>query len=436
MQKLLRSVTPLAAAALILAACQGGSSPSASQSGGVAPSGSQPGGTKGTIMIGVDLPLSGGEAPNGQPTLSGVRLLVDQTNAKGGVAGYTVDTDVRDDAVNGVHNPEQGATNAQALVGNENVIGMVGPFNSNVGAAEIPVTAQAGLLQCSPANTNPGLTKPDASGKFLRGDNPVSYVRVAATDDLQGPGLADYLYNTLGKKSVFIVDDTETYGKGLADTFEAKFKELGGTVTGRQGVANPDGSADYTSILTNAKGQNPEAVMYGGVTTTGGAKLRTQMASTGMGDLPFIGGDGIVDGDGNSQGSFVNLAKQDAANSYGSVAAIHDIPNAGEFTDAFKAKYGSDPGAYSAPAYACAQVILQAVEAVAADASDMKDLRAKVRAYVADPSHSFDTVLGKISFDENGDSSQKIISFYKTDMSAADGVGDWVFDKQQDFASK
>jgi branched-chain amino acid transport system substrate-binding protein len=436
MQKLLRSVTPLAAAALILAACQGGSSPSASQSGGVAPSGSQPGGTKGTIMIGVDLPLSGGEAPNGQPTLSGVRLLVDQTNAKGGVAGYTVDTDVRDDAVNGVHNPEQGATNAQALVGNENVIGMVGPFNSNVGAAEIPVTAQAGLLQCSPANTNPGLTKPDASGKFLRGDNPVSYVRVAATDDLQGPGLADYLYNTLGKKSVFIVDDTETYGKGLADTFEAKFKELGGTVTGRQGVANPDGSADYTSILTNAKGQNPEAVMYGGVTTTGGAKLRTQMASTGMGDLPFIGGDGIVDGDGNSQGSFVNLAKQDAANSYGSVAAIHDIPNASAFTDAFKAKYGSDPGAYSAPAYACAQVILQAVEAVAADASDMKDLRAKVRAYVADPSHSFDTVLGKISFDENGDSSQKIISFYKTDMSAADGVGDWVFDKQQDFASK
>ncbi len=436
MQKLLRSVTPLAAMALILAACQGTGN-TASQSQGTAPSGSQAaGGAKGTIFIGVDLPLSGGEAPNGQPTLSGVRLLVDQMNAKGGVAGYKIDTDVRDDAVNGVHNPEQGATNAQALVGNEKVIGMVGPFNSNVGAAEIPVTAQAGLLQCSPANTNPGLTKADANGKFLRGDNPVSYVRVAATDDLQGPGLADYLYNTLGKKSVFIVDDTETYGKGLADTFEQKFKDLGGTVTGRQGVANPDGSADYTSILTNAKGGNPEAVMYGGVTTTGGAKLRTQMASTGMGDLPFIGGDGIVDGNGDSQGSFVNLAGPDAANSYGSVAAIHDIPNAGEFTDAFKAKYGQDPGAYSAPAYACAQVILKAVEAVAASATDMKDLRAKVRAYVATPSNSFDTVLGTLSFDENGDSSQKIISFYKTDPKADDGKGDWVFDKQQDFAAK
>lgn len=435
MQKLLRSVTPLAAMALILAACQGGGNTASSSQ--TTPSGSQAaGGEKGTIFIGVDLPLSGGEAPNGQPTLSGVRLLVDQVNANGGVAGYKIDTDVRDDAVNGVHNPEQGATNAQALVGNEKVIGMVGPFNSNVGAAQIPVTAQAGLVQCSPANTNPGLTKPDAKGKFLRGDNPVSYVRVAATDDLQGPGLADYLYNTLGKKSVFIVDDTETYGKGLADTFEAKFKELGGKVTARQGVANPDGSADYTSILTNAKGGNPEAVMYGGVTTTGGAKLRTQMASTGMGDLPFIGGDGIVDGPGTSDGSFVNLAGADAANSYGSVAAIHDIPNAGEFTDAFKAKYGQAPGAYSAPAYACAQAILKAVEAVAADATDMKDLREKVRAYVTNPSNSFDTVLGTLSFDENGDSSQKIISFYKTDTSAADGAGDWVFDKQQDFASK
>jgi ABC-type branched-subunit amino acid transport system substrate-binding protein len=66
----------------------------------------------------------------------------------------------------------------------------------------------------------------------------------------------------------------------------------------------------------------------------------------------------------------------------------------------------------------------------------MKDLREKVRAYVTNPSNSFDTVLGTLSFDENGDSSQKIISFYKTDTSAADGAGDWVFDKQQDFASK
>ncbi len=425
MQRHVRLAAPLAVAAIILAACQGGGNTASNASG----SGK-------SVTIGVDLPLSGGEAPNGEPTVNGVNLAVKEANAKGGVGGYQIKVSIKDDAVNGTHNPDQGATNVQQLVSDETVIGMVGPFNSNVGAAEIPITAPAGLLQCSPANTNPTLTKKDAEGKLLRGDNPVSYVRVAATDDLQGPSLSDYLYTKLQKTTVFIVDDTETYGKGIADTFEARYKELGGTVTGRQGVPNPDGSADYTSILTAAKGANPQAVFYGGVTTTGGAKLRTQMADVGMGDLPFIGGDGIVDGNGSTEGSFVNLAAADAANSFGSVAAIHDIPNAGDFTKKYNDEYGKDPGAYSAPAYACTQIILKALEASASGASDMKDLRSKVRAYVTDTNNKFDTVLGSVSFDENGDSSQKIISYYKVDTTADSGKGDWVFDSQKDFAGQ
>jgi branched-chain amino acid transport system substrate-binding protein len=420
MQRHVRLAAPLAMAAIILAACQGGGN-TASNSGGASGSGK-------TVTIGVDLPLSGGEAPNGEPTQKGIELAVKEANANGGVGGYQVKLSIKDDAVNGVHNPDQGAQNAQQLVSDESVVGMVGPYNSNVGAAEIPVTSAAGLLQCSPANTNPSLTKPDASGKLLRGDNKVSYVRTAATDDFQGPALAVYLHDTLGKNSVFIVDDTETYGKGLADEFEKKFKELGGTVTGRQGVPNSDGSADYTSVLTAAKGQNPEAVMYGGVTTTGGAKLRNQMADVGMGDLPYIGGDGIVDGGAKTDGSFMNLAGENAANSFGSVAAIHDIPDPEGFAKKYKDEYNEDPGAYSAPAYACTQIILKAIAESAGSASDMKALREAVRAYVTDSANTFDTVLGPIKFDENGDTSQKIISMYKADTSA----GDWVFDKQID----
>lgn len=423
MQRHVRLVAPLAMAALILAACQGGGN-TASSSGNASGSGK-------TVTIGVDLPLSGGEAPNGEPTQKGIELAVKEANANGGVGGYQVKLSIKDDAVNGVHNPDQGATNVQQLVSDENVVAMVGPYNSNVGAAEIPVTSAAGLLQCSPANTNPTLTKPDASGKLLRGDKPVSYVRTAATDDFQGPALAVYLHDTLSKNSVFIVDDTETYGKGLADEFEKKFKELGGTVTGRQGVPNSDGSADYTSVLTAAKGDNPEAVMYGGVTTTGGAKLRNQMADVGMGDLPYIGGDGIVDGSAATDGSYMNLAGENAANSFGSVAAIHDIPDPEGFANKYKAEYNSDPGAYSAPAYACTQIILKAIAESAANASDMKALREAVRAYVTDTNNTFDTVLGPVTFDENGDTSQKIISMYKADTSA----GDWVFDKQIDLGS-
>src|SRR6476659_933857 len=117
MHYLRRSSAVLALALIILSACQTGGSttPSASASG----SGGG-GGSKGTIKIGIDLPLSGGETTNGEPTANGVKLALKDA---GGVAGgYTVELDIRDDAVNGVHNPDQGATNVQALVADDAVI--------------------------------------------------------------------------------------------------------------------------------------------------------------------------------------------------------------------------------------------------------------------------------------------------------------------------
>jgi branched-chain amino acid transport system substrate-binding protein len=410
----------------LLAACA--PTPQSSGSAPASAAGHAPGTT---LTIGVDLPMSGGEAPNGEPTRNGIQMAIDEANDNGGVAGFQLQLDVRDDAVNGVHNPDQGAANAQALVSDPNVIAMIGPFNSNVARSQIPVTAPAGLLQCSPANTAPDMTKPEFGATELRGDNPPSYVRVATTDDVQGPALAEYMFNDLKIKSVFIVDDTETYGQGLAENFDNRFQELGGTVTGHEGVPNPDGSADYTSVLTNAKSTNPGAVFFGGTTTTGAAQVRLTMGSVGMGDLPFMGGDGIQDGSGSTDGTFINLAGDNAANSYSSVAAIHDIPNPEGFANDYKDKFNSDPGAYSASGYACAQVIIQALKSVAGDVTTLEALRAAVREYALG-GNQYDTVLGPLSFDENGDTSQHVISFYKTDMSADDGA--WVFDKQQDFA--
>lgn len=386
-----------------------------------------------TIKIGVDLPLSGGEAPNGEPTRNGAQLAIDEANAAGGAGGYTLQLDIRDDAVNGVHNPDKGATNVQALVADASVVAMIGPYNSNVGRAEIPVTSAAGLLQCSPANTNPSLTKPEYGANDIRGANPPSYIRVATTDDIQGPAMAQAMYD-LGVRNIFIIDDTETYGKGLADAFQTRFEDLGGTVAGRQGVPNADGTADYSGTLTAAQATTPDGVFFGGVTTTGGAKLRSQMVDVGMGDLPYGGGDGIVDGSGETTGSFINLAGAAAANAHGSVAAIHDIPDPAGFANRYKAKFNSDPGAYSASAYGCAQVIIAAIKgAVTAGAADNAALRKGVRDFVFNATTPFDTVLGPVTFDANGDTSQHIISFYKTDMTAAGGKGNWVFDYQQDF---
>ena len=159
--------------------------------------GSASGGGK-TIKIGTELPMSGAETANGEPTANGVKLAIKQSNAKSDIPGYTLDINVQDDAVNGAHDPQQGATNMHTLVADTTVMGVVGPFNSSVAQAEIPISNAAGLLQCSPANTNTGLTYPPDSAQY-RPTNPtkINYIRTAAPDSIQGPAGADYVYNDL-----------------------------------------------------------------------------------------------------------------------------------------------------------------------------------------------------------------------------------------------
>src|SRR5439155_5135760 len=110
---------------------------------------------KGTIVIGIDLPESGGEASNGVPTMNGVKFAVQQIKS---VKGFKLDTVNFDDAVNGVHDPQKGAQNVNQMLANPDVLAMVGPLTSNVARAEIPITNAADLPRISPANTNECLT--------------------------------------------------------------------------------------------------------------------------------------------------------------------------------------------------------------------------------------------------------------------------------------
>ena len=409
----LKPLAMFAVVALVVSACS-------SSTTTAAPSGGGGGGT--VVKIGVDLPLSGAELPNGDPTLKGVQLAIKENP----VPGFDVQTNVKDDALNGKHDPQTGATNIGQLVTDSSVFAVVGPFNSNVAQAEIPVSNAAGLIQCSPANTNPTLTKGDSALK-LRATNPtkIAYVRVASTDDFQGQAVADIAYTVAGAKTAYVVDDTETYGKGLADQFVTSFTALGGTITGRDGVGS-SGQSDYTALLTAAKAKNPGFVMFGGVTATGGGLLRKQMVQAGMGSIPFGGGDGISDGSAATASSFLNVAGADGdVNTYMTVAAISQIPDQAKFAADYKAAYGVEPGAYSASGYACAQVYLQALKAVGS--SD----REKIRAYVTTTTNTFNTVLGPLSFDANGDTSQHIISYFKFDPTSKD----WKFFAQKDFTS-
>jgi len=369
------------------------------------------------VKIGVELPLSGGEAPNGGPTLNGIKLAIQQI----AVPGYTIQLNTQDDAVNGVNNPDQGAKNIATLVSDTSVFAVVGPFNSAVAKAEIPVSNEAGLIQCSPANTNSTLTI-GATAVALRQAHPdkIAYVRVVANDDYQGLADATIAFKDLSKKAMYIVDDQTTYGKYLADVVQAQFTKMGGQVVKRDGAGT--NVSDYTSLLTAAKALNPDVVFYGGVTSTGGGVLRKQMVANGMGDLPFIGGDGISDGAASVASSFLNIAgDQGDVGTWMTTAGAHDIPDRATLSTAYKTAFNAELGAYSAAAYACTQVYLEALKAVGPD-------REKIRAYVTDPSHAFDTVLGSIGFDANGDINQHIISYYQFDPTTKD----WKFVRQND----
>jgi branched-chain amino acid transport system substrate-binding protein len=402
--KLTRLGAAIAVASLVVAACGGAS-----------------GGDK-VIKVGISLPLSGSSLASAGPARDGALLAIKEFSLK----GYKVEAFVLDHSVNGVHDPQQGAKDMTTLVSDAAVMAVVGPFNSSVAKVQIPVSNEAGLLQCSPANTNQDLTQGEP-GLQLRAKFPdrIAYIRVAATDLVQGPAVARLGVEDLGLKKVAIIDDTETYGKGLADTFEAEWKALGGEVVGREGA--PKGTTDYLPILTKFAEGDPDAVFYGGVTATGGGLVRKQMPQAGLGDLVYLGGDGIQDGRGDTAGSFINIAGDAAPNSYSSVAAIAEFPGKAEFAAKYEAEFGEAPGAYAASGYACAQVVLKAIETAAAKGDVTRE---NTRAAGTDTSTTFATVIGDLQFDEVGDTKQPIISLFKVDMTAGEGTGDWTFLKQ------
>src|SRR5579872_239347 len=350
------------------------------------------------VKVGVDLPMSGGEAPNGVPTNNGVIMAIEEANKAGGM--YHFSESLKDDAVNGVHDPAQGAKNMQELIADSSVVGIVGNFNSNVAQACIPITNAAGIVQISPSQTNPGLTKPafGALKLYPNGQrSKITYFRVCATDDLQGPVAADYAYRTLKARKIAILDDTETYGKGIADQVAMEFKKLGGQVLSHDGI--PKGTQDFHAILTKIKAENPDLIFFGGVTTTGGGLIRKQMADVGL-KTAFEGGDGIVEDE------FLKVAGDQAEGSYGTVAAIDatKVASAQGFIKTYKARFNDDPGAYSANGYTCTRIILDAVKAVGPD-------REKVRAWVASLKN-YKSILGTFSFDQNGDTTNRIITVY------------------------
>ena len=426
----LHKVGALAVASILaFAACSSPGATKAPASAGA--SGPAAGDTsKGTLKLAIELPLQGSEKAASQPIINGIRLAVkDAGGAVGGWAITVPDSAIYDDALNGAHDAQTGAANMTKIVADPEIVAVIGPLNSSVAKAQIPISNAAGLLQCSPANTNPGLTQGDAA-KQLR-TKPNNYIRVVTTDNIQGPAASQYIFDVLKKKSVYIIDDTETFGKGVADAFEADFIKRGGTVVKHD--AAPKTTQDYVSIMTAAAALKPESIYFGGVTATGGARILLAAQQVGLGDVPYLGPDGINDGAGDTKDSFLNLGAAAAKNSYSTLAGTGTFPDKAKFDAAYKAEYNITATGYAGQGYGCAQVVLDAIKRAAATGADAAGMKEAVRVAGTDTAAKYTTILGEITFDAGGDTSQKIVSIYSVDPAAAGGKGDWKFETQVDY---
>jgi len=379
------------------------------------------------LKIGIDLPLSGGDASVGLPTLNGMKLAIDAANKAGGVTvngkTYMLEAYQLDDVPPGAqaHDPAQGSKNADTFISDSAVIGMLGPFNSNVARAMMPKLNTAGMCNISPSKTSEKLTKPEYGDTgTLRPTGTVTYFRVATTDDIQGPAMADYAFDKLNLKKIYILDDTEAYGKGIADNFEKEFKTKGGTVLGHDGV--PKNTTDYSSIMSKIASQGADSVYYGGTSSNNIPLARKQMAAAGL-NVPLLGGDGIVDEE------YWKVAGDDAAGSYGTVAAVNveTLPEAKQFiTDYNAAGFKEALGSYSGPGYEAANIMIDALKR--AKTPDKAGVCQALR-----ETKDFKGVLGTTSFDQNGDTSNKVISVYEVKKDDKGQLG-WAFLDQFNFS--
>lgn len=358
-----------------------------------------------TVKIASMLPMTGSSLGQTQTIVNGIEQVLDETGGKVCDGKITIELQIFDDATaaTGKWEPAQVTANVNKVVADPSIVGVIGHFNSGAAKLSIPILNQADLVMISPANTYPGLTKPGKGEKnepdvyYLNGKR--NYARVVPADDLQGVVAANWS-KVLGVKKVYILDDQELYGKGIADVYEATAKKLGIEVLGREGI---DAKAtDYKVLMTKIKAFNPEMIYFGGITQNNAGQLIKDMRNVGMTieQVKFMGPDGIL------EQALVDAAGKDAEEVYGTFGGIPPKELTGDgqkWYASYKTKFNSEPETYAAYGYESAKVLVNAIGKVCK--SDREAIRDAVMA-----TKDFPGLTGTWSFDANGDTTLSVMS--------------------------
>jgi branched-chain amino acid transport system substrate-binding protein len=335
-----------------------------------------------TYKIGVVGPMTGDQAKMGNDILNGVKMAIQEWNAANKDLQFEISQG--DDQAD----PKQAVAAANKLV-NDQVVGIIGHFNSSCSIPASDVYRDNKLVQITPASTNPQFTDRGYWNTF----------RTCGRDDQQGQVAADFV---AGKKikRVAILHDKTTYGQGLADAFRASLKKHGVEPVFYGGITK--GDKDYSATLTSVKAQNPEVLYFGGIYPEGGLVAK-QAKGLGI-NARFMSGDGVIDPE------FVKIAGKEAAEGSWLTFSpeLKNIPEAKKTVEAYEKQFGP-VGPYSIYGYAAAKIFFESFkQAGAKSGKDGQKVADVIR------KGSWNTPLGTIQYDKKGDLQKSTYVVYET----------------------
>lgn len=374
-----------------------------------------------TVKIYASLPLSGISANSGRALVNAMRMgLDDFTGGTWMVGNFKIEFVPLDNASAAANGPDpvRESVNAYQAASDPDAILYLGPTSTATAQVAIPILNKAGLTMLSPGTTYPGLTK--TVPNVTAADEPAKYYptgtrnffRLLPTDELQGRADAGYTDAKLQKRKVFVVDDGTAYGTGLTKAYEdaASYYDL--TLLGHASVTDKPNNSDQ--VAEQIRQAQPEVIFYGGSGVLGG-RLKAKIQAAGV-QADFLGGSGI------QSDAFLQSAGVSAEGSYASTAGIAATglsSRGAAFLKEYRDRYGDGIQGSTIYGYDAMSVGLSALlNANKKDRAAILQQVSGLRNYVG--------ATGRWSFDQNGDTSLTVFSFY------AEKDQKWVFDSVAD----
>jgi len=333
------------------------------------------------IKIATQSPLSGGQSVVGTDIKNGAQLAIEQLSGPLVKLGFKIELAPFDDQAN----PDTGVANAKSIVADPAILAVVGHYNSGVQLPSSEEYHAAGLVNVSPANTNPKVTD--------RGYLEVN--RICGRDDLQGAVGAQFA-NSKGIKSAYVLHDKTAYGQGIAAYFQLEAKKVGIKVLGFEGTEE---KANFDSILTPILAAKPQVIYFGGMFDQAAVlfKQARQKGYKGM----FLSDDGFGSSDAAKIAGSILL--DGTGTFYSDVSGPASVfPGTAKFITDFKAKFGAEPQPFAAQGYDCAAIALKAIEN-AANAVGGKVPTRQAVALAVRALKDFKGITGTMTFNAKGD---------------------------------